>query len=202
MAAGRASARISTRGLQTREQILQAAKHLFAQRGYHNTSIYELFEKAGITKGALFHHWKSKEELALSVLEHVTVCFEERFFVALEQPGRARDKIEWLLRQVSDVSGQADGCYGRIFAIWCAELRPDEERVGASVHALRSRWCTLWKELIRRAQVEHDLRGDISAENLSFLVVSAISGVQLTSGKDSPAHSKIAYETLRRALLT
>jgi AcrR family transcriptional regulator len=202
MAAGRSSTRISVRGNQTREQVLQAAKVLFSQRGYHNTSIYDLFEKSGISKGALFHHWKSKEELALSVLDEVTECFEKQFFVAVEREGRARDKIEWLLKQMTDVSAQPSVCYVRIFAIWCAELRPDEERVGPAVHSLRTRWCTLWKELVRRAQQEHDLRGDISAENLSFLVVSTISGVQIMSGKDSTVHSKTAYETLRRALLT
>jgi AcrR family transcriptional regulator len=200
--AGKPSSRMSARGVQTREQILLAAKQLFAQRGYHNTSIYDLFEKSGISKGALFHHWKSKEELALSVLLEVTGCFEQHFFVAVERDGRARDKIDWLLRQVADVSLQHNGCYGRIFAIWCAELRAEENEVGSAVHELRTRWCTLWKDLVRRAQQEHDLRGDISAENLSFLVVSAISGVQLMSGKDSLTHSKTAYETLRRALLT
>ena len=199
MATGRPSTRISTRGIQTREQILQAARQLFAAKGYHNTSIYDLFEESGITKGALFHHWKSKEELALAVLEDVDSSFETHFFSIASGDGRAREKIDKLLRLVGEMSSSGTWTYGRIFAIWCAELSPEKDNVGAAVHNLKARWCMLWKELIKKAQVEHDLRGDISAENLSFLVVSAICGVQLMSSKES---NKMAFETLRKTLLT
>ncbi len=57
--------RLTSRGEQTRDQIMQAARKLFTQRGYHYTSIYDLFDQAETTKGAFFHHWKTKEDLAL-----------------------------------------------------------------------------------------------------------------------------------------
>lgn len=203
MAAGRTSTRISVRGINTREQILQAARQLFAAKGYHNTSVYDLFDEAGITKGALFHHWKSKEELALAILADVETSFDNYFFKLAASDGRAREKIDRLLRLIAELSLSGNWTYGRIFAIWCAELPAEKDKVGAAVHELRWRWHGLWKELIRRAQVEHDLRSDISAENLSFLVVSAICGVQLMSGKEtSTSTTKSAYETLRKTLLT
>jgi len=203
MSSEKSSTRISTRGIQTREQILQAARKLFAQQGYHNTSIYDLFDKAGITKGALFHHWKSKEELALAVFAELQTCFNENFFKVQQENGRARDKIERILRTLADLSKDGNWSYGRIFALWCTELRAADEGVGAVVHELKLRWCILWKELLKKAQQEHDLRGDISAENLSFLVVGAISGVQLMcGGDDADGCAKTAYETLRKTLLT
>ncbi|HYG74899.1 MAG TPA: TetR/AcrR family transcriptional regulator [Planctomycetota bacterium] len=203
MASEKSSTRISARGIQTREQILQAARKLFATQGYHNTSVYDLFEKSGITKGALFHHWKSKEELALAVLEEMQENFEKNFFSIQAENTRAREKIERLLRLLSELSRDPSWSYGRIFAIWCTELPNNEPGIGTRVHALKARWCVLWKDLIRKAQQEHDLRGDISSENLSFLVVSAISGVQLMCGaSETESTGKVAYETLRKALLT
>jgi len=204
MSLDRPSSRISRRGEQTREQILTAAKHLFTDRGYHTTSLYDLFEHAGITKGAFFHHWKSKEELALSVLDEISRNFEEYVFVVARGEGRAREKMERLLRNLGDLSQNQRWIYMRIFALWCTDLHPDEEKIGPAVHLLRARWTMLWKDLIHKAQQETDLRTDISAENLSFLVSSAILGVQLMSsqpkaGSDS---TKIALDTLRRALLT
>jgi len=204
MSVDRPSTRISRRGEQTREQILTAAKHLFTDRGYHTTSLYDLFEYADITKGAFFHHWKSKEELALSVLDEVTRAFEEHVFVVARGEGKARERMERLLRGISDINSSQRWIYMRIFALWCTELRADEEKIGPAVHLLRARWTMLWKELIQKAQQETDLRTDISAENLSFLVSSAILGVQLMNVNPKPGSdsTKIALETLRRALLT
>ena len=198
---GRSSSRTSRRGDQTREQILTAARKLFAERGYYQTSVYDLFEQAGITKGAFFHHWKTKEELALAILEDIKDSFETNFFAGASQ-GRARERIERLLRRMVDLNTSEDWIYGRIFALWCAEMHSAEGSIEPAVHALRARWCMHWQELIRHAQQEHDLRSDISAENLSFLVVCAISGVHLMSGRNSVESTRIAFETLRRTLLT
>ena len=202
MSIERASSRISRRGEQTREQIIVAARQLFTEHGYHKTSVYDLFEQASITKGAFFHHWKTKEDLALAILEHVKENFEIHFFSVAKAEGRARDKIERLLRNMGELCRDPKWGYGRIFALWCAEMGTDEEKIGPAVHALKMRWCTLWQELIQRAQQEHDLRADISAENLGFLVISAIFGVQLMSRGTSPDTAKTALETLRRTILT
>jgi TetR/AcrR family transcriptional regulator, transcriptional repressor for nem operon len=201
-AMARPSSRTSRRGEETRESILVAARKLFTQRGYHKTSVYDLFELSGISKGAFFHHWKTKEELALEILDSVRLAFEDKFFATAHGEGRAREKIERSLRLLGDLSQESSWVYGKIFALWCAELDSDHEQLGPAVHALRMRWCVYWKEMIERAQHEHDLRADISAENLSFLVISAIFGVQLMSSNDKTESVKTALETLRRALLT
>jgi TetR/AcrR family transcriptional regulator, transcriptional repressor for nem operon len=194
--------RVSKRGLQTHEQILAAARRLFTERGYHQTSIYDLFEDAKITKGAFFHHWKTKEDLALSILEDLKVDFERHFFSIEEDSGRARHKLERLFWRVGDLSSSSSWSYGKLFAIWCAELQPNENHLGTALHQVQKRWYTMWRDLIRQAQAEQDLRGDISPENLTFLVVSSICGVQLMSRNPCGGSAKTACESLRKTILT
>lgn len=55
----------------TRRVILAAARKLFATKGYANTSIKDLVEGAGVTRGALYHHFKDKEALFAIVFESV-----------------------------------------------------------------------------------------------------------------------------------
>jgi TetR/AcrR family transcriptional repressor of nem operon len=57
------------RALETREKILSAAARLFALKGYHHTKLDEVQEMAEVTTGAFFHHFASKEDLGLAVLE-------------------------------------------------------------------------------------------------------------------------------------
>lgn len=60
--------------LYDKEKILDACFNVFASHGYANTSTTMLAEAAGISKALIFHHFKSKKDLYLSVLDR---CFEK-----------------------------------------------------------------------------------------------------------------------------
>ncbi|MFI6845870.1 TetR/AcrR family transcriptional regulator [Kitasatospora sp. NBC_00085] len=57
------------RALATRQAVLLAAAEVFDERGYAAATMSEILERAGVTKGALYFHFRSKEELALAVIE-------------------------------------------------------------------------------------------------------------------------------------
>ncbi|WP_432068347.1 ScbR family autoregulator-binding transcription factor [Streptomyces sp. C10-9-1] len=57
------------RAIRTRELILEAAGEVFAERGYDGATISEVYTRAGLTKGAFYFHFASKEELAEAILE-------------------------------------------------------------------------------------------------------------------------------------
>jgi AcrR family transcriptional regulator len=58
----------SSRGENTRLQILQAATHLFVQQGYHGTSMRQVALEAGIALGGIYNHFPSKEALFVAIL--------------------------------------------------------------------------------------------------------------------------------------
>jgi AcrR family transcriptional regulator len=57
------------RAIRTRKILVEAAATVFDQRGYDAATIGEIISTAGVTKGALYFHFASKEELALAVLD-------------------------------------------------------------------------------------------------------------------------------------
>src|SRR5262245_140678 len=61
----------STRPVETREKILQAAFTVLSRQGYENTSIKDIAEEAGVAQGLVHYHYKSKQQLVLAVLEFV-----------------------------------------------------------------------------------------------------------------------------------
>lgn len=65
---------------QRREQLLEAARKLFTEKGYRGTSTEEIAQKAGLTKGALYFHFKSKEEMLLALVRQMS----QRFLHALQ----------------------------------------------------------------------------------------------------------------------
>ena len=52
---------------QTVEKILSAAERLFAQKGYAKTTLQDIIDTTGLSKGAVYHHFQSKEEIAARV---------------------------------------------------------------------------------------------------------------------------------------
>jgi TetR/AcrR family transcriptional repressor of nem operon len=52
----------------SRHQLIEAARALFLERGYAATSVNDIAGRVGVTKGSFFHHFATKEELALEVL--------------------------------------------------------------------------------------------------------------------------------------
>ena len=55
---------------QTRTKILDAAMHVLRLKGYSATTVDDICAAAGLTKGSFFHHFASKEELAIAAAEH------------------------------------------------------------------------------------------------------------------------------------
>ena len=55
----------------TRRALVTSARRLFGQRGYTATSLDDICDRAGVTKGALYHHFRNKEDLFVEALEQV-----------------------------------------------------------------------------------------------------------------------------------
>ena len=70
----------------TRPRIQQIALELFAEQGYERTSLREIAERLGVTKAALYYHFKSKEDIVRSFTEDYFGQLDELVSWAKEQP--------------------------------------------------------------------------------------------------------------------
>jgi AcrR family transcriptional regulator len=67
------SANVAAHALDTRQSLLNAAQHLFVSQGYFNTGTEEIVREAGVTRGALYHHFGSKKALFLEVFNAIQI---------------------------------------------------------------------------------------------------------------------------------
>src|SRR5258708_6418743 len=92
----------------TRARIQQVALELFAEQGYERTSLREIAERLGVTKAALYYHFKSKEDIVRSFTEdHFTRLDALIEWATQQQPGPATGH-EILARYVSILVDGAD----------------------------------------------------------------------------------------------
>src|SRR6201996_4514372 len=87
----------------TRARIQQIALKLFAEQGYERTSLREIAERLGVTKAALYYHFKSKEDIVRSFTEDYFGRIDALIAWGQEQPRSAATANEILDRYISVV---------------------------------------------------------------------------------------------------
>ncbi|MCG7408567.1 TetR/AcrR family transcriptional regulator [Paenibacillus sp. ACRRX] len=82
-----------------KRQIMEAALALFAEKGYHDTSIQEIADRIGIAKGSIYTFFRSKEELMTTIFEYYHQHMYEKLRDTLAEQVPPRDKMERLITQ-------------------------------------------------------------------------------------------------------
>src|SRR5919205_3764077 len=66
----------------TRRALLDAARSMFAEKGYHETAAEEIVRRAGMTRGALYHHYEDKKDLFRAVVDEMEGEIDEEIEAA------------------------------------------------------------------------------------------------------------------------
>jgi AcrR family transcriptional regulator len=92
----------------TRDLLLSAAELVFARVGYERAQVEEIAEAAGFSKGALYAHFKSKEELFLGLYETKTASYLAKLRHALDSAPTREGKIDAFRSFYIDLSKEKD----------------------------------------------------------------------------------------------
>ncbi|MET8945281.1 TetR/AcrR family transcriptional regulator [Streptomyces sp. NPDC004542] len=89
----------------TRQRIQDVALELFAEQGYEKTSLREIAEHLDVTKAALYYHFKTKEEIIVSLFEDLTQPIQELIEWGARQPHTLETKQEIVRRYSQALAG-------------------------------------------------------------------------------------------------
>lgn len=92
------------RGRDTRSRLCELALQLFAEQGYEKTSLREIAERLGVTKAALYYHFKSKEDIVRSLVEDYMAEIDELIAWGKQQPRSADTRAEIVRRYLEIVA--------------------------------------------------------------------------------------------------
>ncbi|MGH7538951.1 MAG: TetR family transcriptional regulator C-terminal domain-containing protein [Gemmatimonadales bacterium] len=162
----------------TREKLLHAAFEEIYRRGFQAASLETILAKAGVTKGALYHHFPSKAALGYAVVDEVVKApLLEAWVGRLEGcTGDSLTALQQVLRQRAGdfVAGGIElGCPLNNLA---QEMSPLDERFRRRVSVLLDTWTEAFATVLRRGQAEGTVRRDADARQVAAFVVAAIEG--------------------------
>ncbi|WP_248958584.1 TetR/AcrR family transcriptional regulator [Sphaerisporangium perillae] len=89
----------------TRARIQEIALKLFTEQGYEATSLREIAETLGVTKAALYYHFKTKDDIVASLAEDRQAAVERLLKWAQDQPRTIETRREFVRRYADEVYG-------------------------------------------------------------------------------------------------
>jgi TetR/AcrR family transcriptional regulator, transcriptional repressor for nem operon len=94
----------------TRRKLIEGTLDLMLKRGFNATAVDEICAGAGVTKGAFFHHFKDKEDIALAALKSWAEMGLSMYADAFKKPGEPLEEIHRILEIMEDVTRKFDPC--------------------------------------------------------------------------------------------
>jgi len=156
----------------TRRRLLEAAFHEIHKSGFQAASLDRILRAAGVTKGALYHHFENKTSLGYAVVDEVLgghICaFAEELARAREPSDALR---EWVLSPPR--LPLRLGCPVNNLAL---EMSPLDEGFRARIEAVFRRWREAIAVALARGQAEGSVRRDLDVERAASFVLAALEG--------------------------
>ncbi|MEU2423118.1 ScbR family autoregulator-binding transcription factor [Streptomyces sp. NPDC007851] len=157
------------RGIRSRRSILEAAAAVFGERGYDAASTNDILARAGLTRGALYHHFPSKEAIAAALLEA-----QGEALVVPDQPVKLQAVIDLTLtfsrRLQTDAVLRAS-----------VRLAVEQSSFAASAQRPYSQSVEVIEDLLGQAEKQGELLPGTNPAEVAETVVGAFTGLQVMS---------------------
>lgn len=157
------------RAIRTRQTILAAAAKIFEEQGYQAATISQILTEAGVTKGALYFHFHSKEDLAQGVLAE-----QDQRIIVPPRPSKVQEIVDVVVLHAYRL--QTDPMVRAGVRLTMDQLTQSLDRSGPFL-----RWSEVGLDLLQQAQAQGELLPHISPAETADVIVGAFAGVQSMS---------------------
>ncbi len=169
---------------QSREQILSAARKLFAEHGFFNCKVSDIAHQAGMSQGNVYWYFPSKEDMLKAVLADGFETLGRLVEEAAALPGASTGKLDHLLKTYL-LFGRQRGDFVAVFMSLLAhggtpllrDLGFDTVQIGMRYHQALS-------SILAQGQNEQTVRRNIDPNVLAMYFFAFFNGLMITYGKE------------------
>jgi AcrR family transcriptional regulator len=188
----------------TQAKLLAAAQDVFTRDGFANARLEQIAVEAGYTRGAIYAHYKSKEDLFLALLEQRVQASIAEFSRLVETHETHADKVKllraMLVRKASDKSWAMLVLEFKLFALRQPKLKVRLQKLMCMLHSTstRERFLGIFGDLKPKEAHRVERRMALVGAVLSAAVLESHFRPELLSGKNMDAVLEEIFESLVR----
>ncbi len=163
----------------TRKAIIEASMSLFARRGYHGTSVAQIAEATGLTKGALYWYFKGKEDLFLKVLDCIRENWQETIMNRVEAADGVAEKLSELFDATSEMVASNKNPYSMHLFLVSAGAQPEMREFEDAIRSAYAGYVRTLADTLRKGQEDGEIRRDVAAESAAVGIIGCLEGIVL-----------------------
>lgn len=168
---------MATKGTQTRQNIIEHSLQLFSVKGYYNTSVSDILGATGLTKGGLYGHFASKEDIWYAVYDEAVRIWKGIVFNGIRNNSDPLNRIDrFIENDMNDYLG-ADvfegGCF---FLNMLVELSGQSASMSKQILRGFVRLSTLLRSWLEEADKQGMLRTDLNFKEIANFIIISLNG--------------------------
>jgi len=162
----------------SRQEILRTAARLFQQRGYDATSMNDVAAALKLSKGGLYHHFQSKDEILFEIMNHAMDITQERVLAPVRSIADPEDRLRSLIRRhIEVVLSPAD----REITVMLHENHPLPPVLRRRINVRKKEYIHFVEDLIaevqRNAQRTRQAGGPVTPRAAAFALLGMINWI-------------------------
>ncbi len=153
-----------------KNQILNAAFEVFVKKGYAKTTMDDIVASSKLSKGALYHYYKSKKELFLSLIDHWEVYTFKDFYDKKSQNKKASDILRFFGENVINTLNEKKHAY--IAEIEFRAMSNQDAEIKKRSNILYGKLLELFEKVVKKGIKENEFKDlDVRKTSMAFLAI-------------------------------
>ncbi|MEE9493915.1 MAG: TetR/AcrR family transcriptional regulator [Gammaproteobacteria bacterium] len=161
----------------TRQAILDTAFMEIFRNGFQGMRLENILTETGLTKGALYHHFKNKQTLGYAVIEDIIQPMIESIWVKpLEASNNPLDTLQTVIKTLPDMKPDELIQFGCPLNNLVQEMSPLDEGFRKRLDAVMSLWHESTKAALQAGVQSGQIRQDTNCEETAMFIMAAVEG--------------------------
>ncbi|MBV2091262.1 MAG: TetR/AcrR family transcriptional regulator [Candidatus Thiodiazotropha sp. (ex Ctena orbiculata)] len=161
----------------TRQALLEAAYEEIYRNGFQAASLNTILERTGVTKGALYHHFSSKQKLGYAVIDEIiSQKLDREWLTPIQQPGHPIDVMIGVIQLAGQqITGQQidQGCPLNNLA---QEMSPIDPGFRQRIDHLYRKWQESIEKILRDGQQAGTVKPSINPADAALFILASLEG--------------------------
>jgi AcrR family transcriptional regulator len=160
--------------IDSRQEILRTAGRLFQQRGYDATSMNDVAAALKLSKGGLYHHFQSKDEILYEIMNHAMDITQERVIDVVKQISDPERRLRALIRlHIEVVLSPVD----REITVMLHENHPLPPTLRKKINARKKDYIHFLENLMAEVQRSRHAKGSVSPRAAAFALLGMLNWI-------------------------
>lgn len=164
-------------GDETRQALLEAAFEEIHEYGYQAASLSRILKKAGVTKGALYHHFGSKEGMGFAVIDEIIEPIKmARWIEPLQQTDDPIAFMNEILNEAAEELSEELIRKGCPLGNLTQEMAPINEAFRVRLEQIYVKWRKALRDAFERGKAVGTVAESVDSEKAAFMVLAGLEG--------------------------